>query len=74
MPPFKREFFLFLSLAVLSHSFFFSLELEKKKSMATPNNPQAAALAASLVKLARTAIALGVGGSIVQSSLYTGEF
>jgi len=41
--------------------------------MATPSNPQAAALAAALSKLGRYAIALGVGGSLVQASLYNGE-
>ena len=41
--------------------------------MATPSNPQAAALAAAIAKLGRYAFALGIGGSLAQSSLYTGE-
>lgn len=41
--------------------------------MATPSNPQAAANAAAIAKFGRLAFALGVGGSLVQASLYTGE-
>ena len=41
--------------------------------MATPSNPQAAALAAAIAKFGRYAFTLGVGGSLVQASLYTGE-
>ena len=42
--------------------------------MATPSNPQAAALAAGLAKFGRTAFALGITWALGEASLYTGEF